>query len=132
MHRKRRHVLSPLELAMIVIVAVVILVVGPKKIPELARALGGAKRDFDTANSELKKVASGIESAPSMLFSTQAAPPPTEFAAPQSEGDELLVETAQKIGIQTRGKTREQIREEIIKAGQKRSINSGDTTSNPA
>ncbi len=89
--------LDATELLIIGVIAVVIFLWGPQKIPELARALGRAKREFDTASRE---VSSAVTTAPSV-------------AAPRS-GDELLVETARKLGISTAGKTREQLSQEIV------------------
>ncbi len=122
---------SPLELVTIAIIVIVIFVVGPKKIPELARAMGGAKKEFETARSELKNAASALGSPSSMLSSSaQNLPPPvSEPAAQSNAGDDLLFETAQKMGIRTQGKTREQVREEIIKVAQKGPVNSGGTPS---
>ena len=39
--------LDPLEIIVIAIVIIVILIFGSKKIPELARALGSAKREYE-------------------------------------------------------------------------------------
>ena len=41
--------LDPIELAVVGAVLVVVLVMGPKKLPELARALGSAKKEFEEA-----------------------------------------------------------------------------------
>lgn len=40
------------ELLVIGAVVVVVLVMGPKKLPELARALGQAKKEFEAAKKE--------------------------------------------------------------------------------
>ena len=88
--------LDPLELMVIGVIAIVIFLWGPQKIPELARALGRAKKEFDQAS---KEVTSAV--------STQATPP--------ASGDEILVSTAKKLGIATEGKTREEISSEIVK-----------------
>lgn len=44
--------MDPLELVIIGGVLLVVLVTGPKKIPELARSLGSAKREFQQAKRE--------------------------------------------------------------------------------
>src|SRR5213593_3856785 len=46
--------LDPLELIIIGVIVVVVLLWGPKKIPELARSLGLARKEFDQANKSLK------------------------------------------------------------------------------
>jgi sec-independent protein translocase protein TatA len=78
------------------IIAVLILW-GPKKLPELARAIGEAKKEFQKASKEVTKPLSAEETKPS--------------------SDDLLIETAQMLGINTEGKTREQIAQEIVKKG---------------
>lgn len=89
--------LDATELLIIGVMAVVIFLRGPQKIPELARAPRRAKREFDTAS---KEVSSAMTAAPSAT-------------APRS-GDELPIETARKLGIATEGKTREKTSREIV------------------
>lgn len=86
--------MDPLELIIIGIVVVVIVVMGPKRIPELARALGSAKKEFNAG--------------------AQSAQPAPAMAEPQMGGDDLMV-AARKLGISTEGKTREQISAEIVR-----------------
>ena len=88
--------MDPLELAIIGIVIVVFVVMGPKKIPELARALGSAKKEFSV----------GAQSA--------VTAPTSAAAGVQMGGDDLMV-AAQRLGISTEGKTREQISAEIVR-----------------
>lgn len=95
--------LDATELIIIGVIAVVVFLWGPQKIPELARALGRAKKEFDTASKEVTDAVTSTPAAPSM-------PRP-------KTGDELLVETARKLGISTEGKTREQISQEIVSKG---------------
>jgi sec-independent protein translocase protein TatA len=81
----------------------------PAKIPEFAKALGRAKGEFNKASQEFTAAATA---------KTNAAPvKQVAFNAPQTPTiktkDAILVETAQKIGIPTNGKIREQISEEI-------------------
>ena len=85
---------NPLELAIIGIVIVVFLVLGPKKIPELARALGMAKKEYTAG--------------------TQATPSSSSAAGSSMGGDDLMI-AAQRLGISTEGKTREQISAEIVR-----------------
>jgi len=85
------------EWLVILIVAVVIFLWGPAKIPELARALGKAKGEFERASKEFEEAAK-IELEKSS----------------ESKSDDALIETAKKLGISTEGKTREQISQEII------------------
>ncbi len=87
---------DPLQWVVIAIVVIVFVMWGPKKIPELARALGRARKEFSEGAKE-------AENAPSTAAVTQ----------PESTGDALL-DTARKLGIGTEGKTKEQISQEIV------------------
>ena len=89
--------LDPLELIIVGVIIVVIFLWGPAKIPELARSLGRAKKEFDNASKEVSDTVSAAANAP----------------RPKT-GDELLLDTARQLGIATEGKTREQISQEIV------------------
>jgi sec-independent protein translocase protein TatA len=93
--------MDPIELVIIGIIVVVIVVMGPKRIPELARALGSAKKEFNA----------GAASTP---VSTTAGMAEGPMAGGQMGGDDLMV-AARKLGISTEGKTREQISAEIVR-----------------
>jgi len=88
--------MDPIELVIIGVVIVVFVVLGPKKIPELARALGSAKKEFNA----------GAQSVPAATT--------TASAGTQMGGDDLMI-AAQRLGISTEGKTREQISAEIVR-----------------
>jgi sec-independent protein translocase protein TatA len=87
----------------IAVVAIVFLMYGPKKIPELAKSIGLARKEFNDAS----KVASG-ETAPAAAAAVPAV---------ASTGD-VLIDTARKLGITTEGKTRDQISAEIVAKAQ--------------
>ena len=93
---------DPLQWVVIAIVAIVFLMYGPKKIPELARSIGLARKEFNDAS----KTPLSADST------TTAAPAPAAAPAP-STGDALL-DTAKKLGISTEGKTRDEISSEIV------------------
>jgi sec-independent protein translocase protein TatA len=96
---------DPLQWVVIAIVAVVFLMYGPKKIPELARSIGLARKEFnDASKTSLAGDTSGIAPAAAPAMATAAAP---------STGDALL-DTARKLGISTEGKTRDEISSEIV------------------
>ncbi len=95
--------ITPIEIAVLAVVVIIFVMWGPKKIPELARALGRARKEFSE----------GVKEA-------QASPGASGPAQPESTDDTLL-ETARKLGITTEGKTAEQISQEIVKRANKSS-----------
>ena len=96
--------LNPLEIIILGAIVVVVLIWGPKKIPELARSLGLARKEFEKAKKEIENPTTALTNA-----LTQGAEGP---APPSSE--DMLLQTAKRLGINTEGKTREQISEEIV------------------
>jgi sec-independent protein translocase protein TatA len=97
------------EWIIIGVVAIVIIMWGPAKIPEFAKALGRAKGEFSKASKEFNDAAN-LEGSTKPVSATTT---PVASAPSIKTKDELLLETAQKLGIQTEGKTREQLSEEI-------------------
>ena len=87
--------LDVLELAIIGVIIVVFIVLGPKKIPELARALGSAKKEFNAG--------------------AQSTPASSTVATGAQMGEDDLMVAARRLGISTEGKTREQISAEIVR-----------------
>ena len=100
--------LDPLELIIIGVIVVVVLLWGPKKIPELARSLGLARKEFDQAKKVMQNPGTALTDT--MTQGVQGQTPP-------SSSDELLLQTARRLGISTQGKTKEQISEEIVARG---------------
>ncbi len=98
---------DPLQWIIIGIIVVVIFLWGPQKIPELARGLGRAKGEFDKAQKE-------FDTASKQAAGSQPAAPQGTQAFVDKSGDQILMETARALGIETAGKTREQISQEII------------------
>jgi len=117
----------------ILILAVVLLIFGPSKLPEMARALGSAMREFQKATSQLEAQAKILENPvtlpPPETFTNEPkktlAPP--ENAAPQIEKvpeqipnfqeprlDSELEGIASMLDISQEGKTRDQLRDEIM------------------
>ena len=95
--------LTGIEWVVIGIIVVVIFLWGPKKIPELARSFGRARKEFEIA----KKEAEG--SVTSLVTDT-----PQPVQGVPSASDDILLQTAKRLGISTEGKTRQQISEEIV------------------
>jgi sec-independent protein translocase protein TatA len=100
--------IGPLEL--IIILAILLLVVGPKRLPSMGRAVGETIRDFRKASSEItdsvkletKPSGSKDESTPEADAAPAAAAAPTEPAvsaaaatpAPAGTATEAVAETA--------------------------------------
>jgi len=87
------------------VVAIVIIMWGPAKIPEFAKALGRAKGEFAKAQKEFTDAASEPPATATMTVPRPAPAIKTK--------DEMLLDAAQRLGIPTDGKTREQISDEI-------------------
>jgi len=85
------------EWLIVVGVLLVVFLWGPQKLPELAKSIGLAKKEFEKAAKEA--------STPSPTVSTGAA-------NVQPVTDPLIV-AARSLGISTEGKTKEQIAKEI-------------------
>lgn len=130
---------DPLQLIVIAVIVIVLFVFGPNKIPEIARSIGRARKEFESASKDLQQITKEIGNpaaildrfttepeqtaqtqqpspAPTASTPAQATATPVEATATPSQpktGDQILIETAEKLGISTAGKTREQISEEI-------------------
>ena len=85
------------EAISVVVILVVIFLWGPQKLPEMARSIGLAKREFEKASREL--------TSPSTYT-------PTTSTSTPSTTDPLIV-AAKSLGITTEGKTKEEIAKEI-------------------
>jgi sec-independent protein translocase protein TatA len=91
---------DPLNLLLVLGVVAVLLIWGPQKIPELARSLGRARREFDDASKGFVQHA--------------MEPVPAAVSSPDS-----LIDTARRLGIDTQGMTRQEISDEIVRRAQK-------------
>ena len=89
------------------IIAAIVLLFGASKIPSLARSLGQARKEF---NKGWKGDGQQQNSATTQQ-QTSTVPTASNVAAPAA--DDPLVVAAQKEGIQTQGKTREEIASEL-------------------
>jgi sec-independent protein translocase protein TatA len=104
---------DPVVIAMIVAVAVFLF--GSNKIPQFARALGQARREFDQGlkglTAPLEQPLQQPQRVSPPATTAQVSAPSTQPAA--TESSDLLVEAAKKEGIDTTGKTRQQIASEL-------------------
>jgi sec-independent protein translocase protein TatA len=85
---------------LIMIFAVVVLLFGAAKLPELARSMGSSMGEFKKAQKESEQSFKQFEKSL------------TEPTTPKSK----VQETAQKLGIDIRGKTDDQLLDEIQKS----------------
>ena len=85
---------DPFQILLILGVVAVILIWGPSKIPELAKSLGRARKEFDDASKGLMS--------------------PVSALSPSAPSPDSLVDTARRLGINTEGKTRQEISDEIV------------------
>ncbi len=89
--------LQGFEWIIVLVVVLVLFLWGPEKLPKLAKAVGQAKREFEKASKEVQEE-----------LTRPVAP-----ASPQPGGSSDIIQIARSLGIETEGKTREQIAEEI-------------------
>ncbi|MGD0177456.1 MAG: twin-arginine translocase TatA/TatE family subunit [Candidatus Bathyarchaeia archaeon] len=80
------------EWLIVVAILLVVFLWGPQKLPELARSIGLAKKEFEKAAKEV--------SASTTTATTETSPDP-------------LITAAKNLGIVTEGKTKEEIAREI-------------------
>ena len=122
MRRITMALTDPLQWIIIAAVVVVFLFFGPKKIPELARSLGLARKEFQSANQSVQDVAGKLKDPDALIQSlsvepqqpvpVQSSPPASTTVTPGS--DDSLLDAARRLGISTAGKTMGQISEEIM------------------
>lgn len=100
---------GPWEIALVLVI--VLILFGPKKLPELAKGLGDAIRQYRQASEGVGGLIPGTPAQ---------APPQTPVATVQSRSGDLLIQTAKNLGIPTEGKTMDQISKEIVEISSKK------------
>ena len=93
----------------VLIIAVVIFLFGANKIPQFARAIGNARKEFSEASKEFTNP-SPVAQPVAPVSTVQ---PVSAVAQPVGQSADPLIEAAQKEGIDTQGKTRDQIATEL-------------------
>jgi sec-independent protein translocase protein TatA len=104
-------VLEGYEMIAILAILAIIFLWGPQKLPEMARSIGLAKREFDNAAKEASSLAN-----PSSIINPQTSAgtsTPATTQSPQPPQDPLVV-AAKSLGISTEGKTKEELAREIV------------------
>jgi len=86
---------------LIVILFIVLLLFGGKKLPELARSMGSAVREYSTATKEPAKYVESVTKTK------------------EEEEREAILEAARKLGIETEGRSIKEIAAELVKITEK-------------
>lgn len=100
----------------ILIIAVVVFLFGANKIPQFARAIGNARKEFNEASKELTNptpMTQPASPATSAATPQVVQPAPSPVAQPSTQGADPLIEAAEREGIETQGKTKDQIATEL-------------------
>ena len=84
----------------ILIVIVIILIFGAKKIPELARSIGKAKGEFERGKREVEREIEDEETK-------------RKTSGTSKTEDTKVIKAAKELGIDTEGKTEEELKKEI-------------------
>jgi sec-independent protein translocase protein TatA len=99
----------------VIILIIVILFFGAKKIPELAKGLGRAMGEFKRGRAEVDREMQQEAARNAADKGKKAPAPQTKPAAADSD----VVKAAKALGIDTEGKTEEELKEEIARAMKK-------------
>lgn len=101
----------------VLILAVIIFLFGANKIPQFAKSIGQAKREWDQVQKEITSPLNSVmnpQPATSAAVAAAPAPVASVAVAPQSaQATDPLIIAAQQEGIDTTGKTKDQIATEI-------------------
>lgn len=95
-----------IEWIILLVAIIFIFVVGGAKLPELARSLGRAKGEFERGKMDIERE----------IKEEKAKDVKKEEEAKQKKEDKDLIKAAKELGIETEGKSEEELKEEIAKA----------------
>lgn len=93
----------------VLIMAVVIFLFGSNKVPQFARAIGQARKEFENG---WRGISNDLMTATTPTSSHASTPAPPTQPKPLSPTDPLVI-ACQNEGIDTTGKTREQLSSEL-------------------
>ncbi len=93
-----------------ILLVIVLLIFGPKKLPELARGIGKALYEFKRASQGLLE-----EEEEEKTRAREVEAKSSREASRSSQSDEELIRRlAEKLGIETEGKSVEELKREVI------------------
>ena len=92
------------QFELIIILFIVLLLFGGKKLPELARSMGSAVREYTSASKEPAKF---VEE---------------KTRTKEDEEREAILEAAKKMGIETEGRSISEIAQDLAKATEKKEL----------
>ena len=106
--------IGPWEIALILVV--ILILFGPKKLPDLAKGLGKAIREYKKATSALedmveepvKTISKPITTSTQATKEGQGVSPSGGSAPSERSAEETLILTAKQLNIETEGKSLEQ------------------------
>ena len=104
---------------LIIIFLILLLILGPSKIPALARSLGEAVREFRRASRETIEP---VEEARRQIKEAIRGAPDAGEALRESVDPETLKKLAEKLGVSTEGKSRDEIINEVIKRAKEKGL----------
>lgn len=87
---------------LIVILFIILLLFGGKKLPELARSMGTAVREYSSATAQ-----------PAKYIEEKAKPK-------EDEERDAILDAAKKMGIETEGRSLTEIAQDLVKATEKK------------
>ena len=101
--------IGPTEMMVIAVVAIVLLF-GAAKVPQLARSFGQAMGEFKKAKRESELSLKNLEDS---IVGDEKAIPEKTTKTEKKTGEVNIREVAEYMGIDTEGKTDEQLKEEV-------------------
>lgn len=104
--------IGPIEIALFL--GIVMLLFGPDKIPDLARSVGRATREYQKALTGVQESGENLMSEMKGDQNTLGGSAPTSQTNAQEDRGKQIMEQAQLLGIPTEGKTIDQVVDEIL------------------
>ncbi|MDK2384912.1 MAG: twin-arginine translocase TatA/TatE family subunit [Candidatus Korarchaeota archaeon] len=90
----------------LIILVIVLIIFGPSKLPQLARGLGQAIREFRKASAGLYDEEAGRK----------------EPRGKREMDDETLYRLAEKLGVENRGKSRDELVDEVVRKAREKGL----------